>query len=57
MRTLALLLLLVPAAVVHAAETVRIAMGERSGPVTLKGRNLAAGPDTEDGPENRYCRG
>ncbi len=50
MRTLALLLLLVPAAVVHAAETVRIAMGERSGPVTLKGRNLAAGPDTEDGP-------
>lgn len=34
----------------HAAETVRIAIGERPGPVTLKGRNLAAGPDTEDGP-------
>ncbi len=49
MRTLALLFLLLPASV-HAAETVRIAMGERPGPVTLKGRNLAAGPDTEDGP-------
>ena len=33
-----------------AAETVRIAVGERPGPVTLKGRNLAAGPDAEDGP-------
>jgi stage II sporulation protein D len=45
----ALLLLLLPG-LVQAAETVRIAMGERQGPVTLKGRNLAAGPDSEDGP-------
>ncbi len=43
------LLLLLPA-LAQGAETVRIAMGERAGPVTLKGRNLAAGPDTEDGP-------
>jgi stage II sporulation protein D len=49
MRACVLLLLLVPA-LVHGAETVRIAMGERPGPVTLKGRNLAAGPDAEDGP-------
>ncbi len=44
-----LVLLLLPG-LGRAAETVRIAVGERPGPVTLKGRNLAAGPDTEDGP-------
>jgi stage II sporulation protein D len=49
MRTQLLLLLLVPG-LVQGAETVRIAIGERTGPVTLKGRNLAAGPDAEDGP-------
>lgn len=49
MRTPLLLLLVLPG-IGHGAETVRIAIGERSGPVTLKGRNLAAGPDTEDGP-------
>jgi stage II sporulation protein D len=49
MRATAALLLLLPG-LVHAAETVRIAMGERPSPLTLKGRNLAAGPDTEDGP-------
>jgi stage II sporulation protein D len=49
MRTSLLLLLLVPG-LSEGAETVRIAMGERTGPVTLKGRNLSAGPDTEDGP-------
>jgi stage II sporulation protein D len=45
-----LVLLLLAPALVHGAETVRIGMGERPGPVTLKGRNLAAGPDAEDGP-------
>ena len=49
MRAQVLLLLLAPG-IGHGAETVRIAMGERAGPVTLKGRNLSAGPDTEDGP-------
>ncbi len=50
MRTQLLLLLLFIPRVALSAETVRIAIGERTGPVTLKGRNLAAGPDTEDGP-------
>jgi len=45
----ALLLVLLPAGG-HAAETVRIAIGERQGAVTLKGKNLSAGPDSEDGP-------
>jgi stage II sporulation protein D len=49
MRPGLLLLLLLPG-LAQAAETVRIGMGERPGPVTLKGRNLAAGPDAEDGP-------
>jgi len=49
MRTPLLLLLLVPG-LSQGAETVRIAIGERPGPVTLKGRNLSAGPDAEDGP-------
>jgi stage II sporulation protein D len=44
------LLALLLSGLVHAAETVRIAMGERSTPVTLKGKDLAAGPDAEDGP-------
>ena len=49
LRAPVLLLLLLPG-LGHGAETVRIAIGERAGPVTLKGRNLAAGPDSEDGP-------
>ena len=49
MRQRLLLFLLLPG-LAQGAETVRIAMGERTGPVSLKGRNLAAGPDAEDGP-------
>ncbi|MGZ6131023.1 MAG: SpoIID/LytB domain-containing protein, partial [Myxococcaceae bacterium] len=47
----ALLLALVAAADVQAAETVRIAMGERpEREVVVRGKGLQLGPDSEDGP-------
>jgi len=46
-----LLLTLITASAAHAAETVRIAMGERpEREVVVRGKGLQLGPDSEDGP-------
>src|SRR4029453_15762753 len=58
MRPALALTLPAPATAAHAAETVRIAMGERpEREVVIRGKGLQLGPDSEDGPFQPLDRG